>query len=206
MKVLLGKKDHMTQYFDSEAVAHAVTVISLGEMTIVSLKSKAKHGYDAIQVGYGLQKESRMSKAVLGNLKGMQPFKKLLEFRVENSSIYTVGQVLGVEQFSAGDIIEVSGISKGKGFQGGVKRHGFKGKGSIHNVRHALRELGSIGGGGRAGGRVVKGKKMPGRMGADRITVKNLKVMAIDTKTKTILVKGAIPGNPGGMVELKSNK
>jgi large subunit ribosomal protein L3 len=168
-----------------------------------SIKTKDKHGYDAIQVGYGLQKESRLSKAVLGNLKGMQPFKKLQEFRVDDSSKYSVGQVLGVEQFVPGDIIEVSGTSKGKGFQGGVKLHGFKGKGPIHNVRHALREVGSIGGGGRAGGRVVKGKKMPGRMGADRITVKNLKVMAIDTETKTLLVKGAIPGNPGGMVEVR---
>lgn len=203
MKVLLAKKDHMTQYFDTEAMAHAVTVLSMGEMTVSAIKTKDKHGYDAIQVGYGLQKESRLSKAVLGNLKGMQPFKKLQEFRVDDSSKYSVGQVLGVEQFVPGDIIEVSGTSKGKGFQGGVKLHGFKGKGPIHNVRHALREVGSIGGGGRAGGRVVKGKKMPGRMGADRITVKNLKVMAIDTETKTLLVKGAIPGNPGGMVEVR---
>jgi large subunit ribosomal protein L3 len=204
MKVLLAKKDHMTQYFDSEAMAHAVTVLSLGEITVTGLKTKEKHGYNAVQVGYGLQKESRLSKAVLGNLKGLSPFRKLKEFRVDDVSGYTVGQVLGVEQFSAGDIIEVSGISKGKGFQGVVKRHGFKGKGPIHNQRHALREPGSIGGGGRAGGRVVKGMKMAGRMGGDRITVKNLKVVAVDANTKTLLVKGAVPGIPGGMVEVVS--
>jgi large subunit ribosomal protein L3 len=206
MKVLLAKKDHMTQYFDSNAAAHAVTVVSFGEITVISLKTKEKHGYSAIQVGYGLQKESRLSKAVLGNLKGFAPFRKMLEFRIEDISGYTVGQVLGVEQFAAGDIIEVSGISKGKGFQGVVKRHGFKGKGPIHNVHHALREPGSIGGGGRAGGRVVRGMKMAGRMGGDRITTKNLKVMAVDPSTKTMLIKGAVPGVKGGVLEITNLK
>jgi large subunit ribosomal protein L3 len=101
-------------------------------------------------------------------------------------------------------VIAVSGTSKGKGFQGVVKRHGFKGEGSIHNQRHSKREPGSIGGGGRAGGRVVKGMKMAGRMGTDRITVKNLKVVAVDAATNTMLVKGAVPGNKDGLIEVVS--
>jgi large subunit ribosomal protein L3 len=153
-----------------------------------------------VLVGYGTRKEKNINRAQRTQYTGQ--FAKVKEFRVEDASSFTVGQTLGVEQFAANDIVDVSGISKGKGFQGVVKRHGFKGKGPIHNQRHALREPGSIGGGGRAGGRVVKGMKMAGRMGADRITVKNLKVVAVDATTKTLLVKGAVPGNFGGIIEV----
>lgn len=202
MKVILGKKSGMTQYFDENGLANAVTIISFAEMTVIDIKTVEKNGYNAIVVGYGTQKAHRVSKPVLGQFKNFTPFTKIKEFRVDDTSSFSVGQVLGVDQFAKGDMITVSGISKGKGFQGAVKLHGFKGKGSIHNAKHAFREVGSIGGGGRAGGRVVKGKKMPGRMGADRITVKNLKVVAVDATTKTLLVKGAVPGNPGGLIEV----
>jgi large subunit ribosomal protein L3 len=204
MKVMLAKKSGMTQYFDENAEAHAVTILAMAEMTVLEIKDKNKHGYPAVVVGYGTQKAHRINKPQQKQYAGS--FSKVLEFRTDSvsgdTSNFTVGQVLGVEQFTKGDIINVSGISKGKGFQGVVKRHGFKGKGPIHNVHHALREPGSIGG----GGRVVKGHKMAGRMGTDRITVKNLVVIAVDAATKSMLVKGAVPGNPGGLIEIVSNK
>lgn len=200
MKVLLATKSHMTQYFDTDGSAHPVTVLSAGTMTVIRQKSADKDGYSAVQIGHGSQKAERLSKSVMGELKDLTPFKVIKEFRIDGT--FEKGQTLDVSQFEAGDIVAVSATSKGKGFQGAVKRHGFKGKGSIHNARHALREVGSIGGGGRAGGRVVKGKKMPGRMGGDRVTVRNLRVMAVDPTTNTLLVKGAIPGNKGGLVEV----
>jgi large subunit ribosomal protein L3 len=200
MKLLLAKKAGMTQFFNSDMQAQAVTVLALAEMTVIGVKTKSKDGYEAVVVGYGTRKEKNINRAQRTQYTGQ--FAKVKEFRVEDASSFTVGQTLGVEQFAANDIVDVSGISKGKGFQGVVKRHGFKGKGPIHNQRHALREPGSIGGGGRAGGRVVKGMKMAGRMGADRITVKNLKVVAVDATTKTLLVKGAVPGNFGGIIEV----
>lgn len=204
---MLAKKSGMTQYFDETGAAHAVTVLTDASMSVLEVKDKNKFGYPAIVVGYGTQKAHRVNKPQQKQYNGL--FQKIKEFRASDSngdlSAFSVGQVLDVSQFAAGDIVVVSGISKGKGFQGVVKRHGFKGKGPIHNVHHALREPGSIGGGGRAGGRVVKGMKMAGRMGADRITVKNLRVVAVDPATKTMLVKGAVPGIPGGIIEIVQN-
>jgi large subunit ribosomal protein L3 len=208
MKVLMAKKAGMTQYFDAAATAHAVTVLTMATMTVAAIKTVARDGYNAIVCGFGTQKAHRINKAQKGQYKNNDvegSFAKVKEFRVEDISGYSLGQVLGVEQFAAGDVVDVAGISKGKGFQGVVKRHGFKGKGPIHNVHHALREPGSIGGGGRAGGRVVKGMKMAGRTGADRITVRNLKVVAVDAATQTLLIKGAVPGNFGGMIEIVQN-
>lgn len=198
---MLAKKSGMTQYFDENATAHAVTILSMGEMTVLEVKNTSKNGYNSIVVGYGTQKAHRVSKSVKGQYTS-GVFQKIKEFRIDDVSKFSVGQVLGVDQFTAGDIVAVSGTSKGKGFQGVVKLHGFKGKGRIHNAHHALREPGSIGGGGRAGGRVVKGMKMAGRMGSDRITVKNLRILAVDAGTKTLLVKGAVPGIPGGLIEI----
>lgn len=204
MKVLLAKKAGMTQYFDENSEANAVTVLAFAEMTVVEVKTEKLSGYNAVVVGYGTQKAQRIAKAQKGQYKD-QSFAKVKEFRMDDVSAFSVGQVITVEQFKAGDVIDVTGISKGKGFQGGVKRYGFHGSGPLHNQRHATRQMGSIGGGGRAGGRVVKGKRMPGRMGADRIMVKNLKVVAVDATTKTLLVKGAVPGIFGGIIEIVQN-
>lgn len=204
---MLAKKKGMTQFFDENGVAHAVTVLGEAEMTVLEIKDKNKYGYPAVVVGYGTQKAHRINKPQVKQYNGS--FQKVLEFRNSDAtadlSAFTAGQVLDVSQFAKGDVITVSGTSKGKGFQGVVKRHGFKGEGPIHNQRHAKREPGSIGGGGRAGGRVVKGMKMGGRMGADRITVKNLIVVAVDQTTKTMLVKGAVPGNKDGLIEIVQN-
>lgn len=204
---MLAKKGGMTSYFDENGVAHAVTILTNAEMTVLEIKDKNKHGYPAIVVGYGSQKAHRINKPQTKQYNGA--FQKVIEFRASSVdgdlSAFTAGQVLDVSQFAKGDSVNISGTSKGKGFQGVVKRHGFKGEGPIHNQRHAKREPGSIGGGGRAGGRVVKGMKMGGRMGADRITVKNLNVVAVDPTTKTMLVKGAVPGNKDGLIEIVSN-
>jgi large subunit ribosomal protein L3 len=202
MKAVLATKSHMTQHFAASGIATPVTVLTNAVMKITRVKNDTSDGYNAVQVGYGVQKESRIAKPQIGEMKDLGLFKNLREFRNEDKANFEIGQTLGAEQFEVGDIVDVSAISKGKGFQGAVKRHGFKGKGSLHHARHALREVGSIGGGGRAGGRVVLGKKMPGRMGTDRITVKNLRVIAVDPSTNTILVKGAVPGNKGGIVEV----
>lgn len=204
---MLAKKGGMTTYFDENGVATAVTILSNAEMTVLEVKDKNKYGYPAVVVGYGSQKAHRINRPQVKQYNGS--FQKVIEFRApkvaEDLSAFSTGQTLGVDQFVAGDLVTISGTSKGKGFQGVVKRHGFKGEGPIHNQRHAKREPGSIGGGGRVGGRVVKGMKMAGRMGADRITVKNLKVVAVDAATKTILVKGAVPGNRDGLIEIVSN-
>jgi large subunit ribosomal protein L3 len=202
MKVLLATKQSMTQHFAEDGIVTPVTVLSGGEMTVVTVKTSESDGYSAVQFGHGQQKESRLSKAEIGQRKGLGNFRKLKEFRNEDGATFEAGQKVGVDQFTPGDLVDVTSVSKGKGFQGVVKRHGFKGKGSIHHARHALREPGSIGGGGRAGGRVIKGMKMAGRMGGERITVKNLRVVAVDPTTNTILVKGAVPGIKGALVEV----
>jgi large subunit ribosomal protein L3 len=202
MKVLLATKQAMTQHFATDGMVTPVTVLSGGNMTVTTVKTKETDGYQAIQVGYGQQKESRLSKSEIGQRKGLGNFRQLKEFRNDEGQPFEAGQVLTVEQFQVGDLVAVTAVSKGKGFQGVVKRHGFKGKGSIHHARHALREPGSIGGGGRAGGRVIKGMKMAGRMGGETVTVRNLRVVAVDPTTNTMLVKGAVPGNKGGLVEV----
>ena len=132
----------MTQFFDEDMSASAVTVLTMAEMTILEVKTKEKNGYNAIVVGYGTQKAHRINKAQLGYLKDRGPFERMQEFRISDVSVFTVGQVLGVDQFVKGDIVTISGISKGKGFQGVVKRHGFKGKGRIHLLQiDPLQEL-----------------------------------------------------------------
>ncbi|MBI2120661.1 MAG: 50S ribosomal protein L3 [Parcubacteria group bacterium] len=205
MKFLLGEKQNMTQIFDEDGKVHPVTLVNAGPMTVVSVKTKEKDGYNAVQYGYGARKEKNVSKAVLGHTKARGIFRYLREARLKGGAVPSVnlGDTIDVSSFAVGEKIEVSGISKGKGFQGVVKRHGFKGGPRSHGQKHSEREPGSIGGAGRAGGRVAKGMRMAGRMGADRVTVKNLKVIAIDTEKNQIFVEGAIPGRRGTLVEVK---
>jgi large subunit ribosomal protein L3 len=143
-----------------------------------------------------------MNKPALGHLKGLGNFRHLKEF----SGVTGVerGSTLDVSQFSIGDVVTISGITKAKGFQVVVKRHGFHGDLKSHGRKHSLRMPGSLGGAGRAGGRVAKGKRMAGRMGGDRVTVKNLKVLQIDKATNTLVIGGAVPGNKGGLLEIIS--
>ena len=199
MKFMLGTKGRMTQVFDEKGVVSAATVVTAGPLTVTQVKTQEKDGYEAVQVGFGTKKESRVNKAQTN-----KPFKALREFRLEpGTPNLESGSAIDVSVFVPGDIVEVSATSKGKGFQGVVKRHGFRGGPRSHGQKNKERAPGSIGGGGRAGGRVVKGMRMAGRMGGERITVKNLKVLQVDVATNTLVISGAIPGHPGTLVEVR---
>ena len=200
VKFIIATKEEMTQVFDDKGVVHPATILKAGEMVVTAIKTEATDGYEAVQVGVGTAKEKHSSKPVMGQTKDLGIFKTLKEFRGANG--LTRGDKIDVSVFTPGDTIEVSGISKGKGFQGVVKRHGFKGGPRTHGQKHSEREPGSIGGGARAGGRVAKGMRMGGRMGSDRVTVKNLKVLAVDVATGTLVVSGAVPGRRGTVLEV----
>lgn len=193
----------MTEYFTPEGQVVPVTVVAAGPITVTRVFSKETDGYDSVQVGFGTQKESRVTKSRAGAMKGAF-YKHLKEFRIKNGDKVEVkeGDNIDVSVFLPGDRLVVSSVSKGKGFQGVVKRHGFKGGPRTHGQKHSEREPGSIGGGLRT--RVPKGMRMAGRMGGDRITQKNLKVVMVDKENNLMLVKGAISGRRGSLVEIVS--
>lgn len=202
-KFILGKKIGMSQTFDSEGRTFPVTMIEIGSLVITQIKTPEKDGYSAIQVGLEMPKAARkVKKPQKGHLKGIENVKLLKEFKVseEELSKFKVGDKISAETFSEGNTVSVSSVSKGKGFQGVVKRHGFAGGRRTHGQKHSEREPGSIGIGGVQ--RVFKGKRMPGRMGSDKITVKNLKVIQILPDTNQILISGAVPGRRGSLVEI----
>ncbi len=194
----------MTQFFDESGRAYPATLISAGPVIVTQIKTKEKDGYESIQVGYGTTR--KLGKALKGHFKNLGSFRYVKEFSAEGelSSDLKAGDLVDVTVFKPGDKVTVSGISKGKGFQGVVKRHGFSGGPRTHGQKHSEREAGSIGGGGRAGGRVAKGMRMAGRMGGDRITVKNLKVLVVDKELNQLLVSGAVPGRRGTLIEIRS--
>lgn len=192
----------MTQYYSDSGDVFPATLISAGPITVTQVKNKETDGYEAVQVGYEDQKESRLSKAVLGHTKGAGAFKHLKEFRLDGKTEVKKGDKIDVSVFAPGDTVEASGTSKGKGFQGVVKRHGFHGGPRTHGQKHSEREPGSIGGGLRT--RVPKGMRMAGRMGSDRITVKGLKVLEVDKENNMILLAGALPGRRGSLIEIRA--
>lgn len=197
MKFILGTKQYMTQIFDEKGIAIPGTLVACGPVDITALKNTEKDGYSAVQVGFGVAKEKNMSKPVKGHLKG-KLLKNIREFRTGDTP--ELGSTIDVSSFKEGDLIEVSGISKGKGFQGVVKRHGFSGGSRTHGQKHSEREPGSIGGGLRT--RVPKGMRMAGRMGSDRVTVKNLRVVKILPETNEMIISGAVPGRKGTLLEI----
>jgi large subunit ribosomal protein L3 len=199
MKFMIAVKQNMTQFFDGDGAVHPATVLSAEPLTVTQIKNKSKDGYEAVQVASLSQKKERISKSVLGHTG--EAFKIVKEFRTQGGDLQK-GATINLDIFQAGDIVTLSGVSKGKGFQGVVKRHGFKGGWGQHGQKHSHREPGSIGGGGRAGGRVAKGMRMAGRMGGDRITQKNVQVLDVDVENGLILVKGAVPGKRGTIIEL----
>lgn len=203
MKFMLAKKVNMTQVFGEDGKVKAVTVLNAGPIRVIDLKTNERDGYTAVQTGYGSRKAKNISKAVKGHVKDLGSFEKIKEFRVTDFGEIKKGDSLTLENFKVGDRINVRAVSKGKGFQGVVKRHGFHGGPRSHGQKHSEREPGSISGGTRNGGRVPKGMRMAGRMGGDMVTVKNLTVVGIDTTNNTILVSGAIPGRKGTLVELR---
>lgn len=200
MKFMLGTKGRMTQVFDADGRVHPATLISAGPLTVTQVKGDEGDGYTAVQVGFGERAEKNVNKAQRGHMKDLGLFRFLREFRALGT--FQRGDTIDVTTFAPGDTVTVSATSKGKGFQGVVKRHGFKGGPRTHGQKHTERAPGSIGGGGRAGGRVVKGMRMAGRMGGDRVTVQNLKVLQVDKETNTLVLSGAVPGRPGTLVEI----
>jgi len=213
MKFILAKKEGMTRLFGDDGRARAGTILVTDPITVTQVKTKeGKDAYSAIQVGIGTRKTKNISKPVLGHTKGTG-YEAIREFRVPSIASATEGDAEGLEvgatidasTFAVGDMVQVSGLSKGKGFSGVVKRHGFHGGPRSHGQKHTERSPGSIGGsGGRAGGRVVKGKKMAGRMGTDRVTVTGLKVLVVDKAAGRIIVSGAVPGRRGTLLEVVS--
>lgn len=206
MKFLLGTKQHMVTVFTEDGRSYAATVISAGPATVTQVKTAEKEGYNAVQIGYGETKESRVNKAQLGHTKGkaLQHFREVRDRSGALPAGVEVGATVDVSAFQPGDKVTVSGTSKGKGFQGVVKRHGFHGGPRSHGQKHSERSPGSIGGsGGRAGGRVAKGMRMAGRMGSDRITVRNLAVLQVLPETNELVVAGAIPGRRGTLLEIR---
>ena len=198
MKFILGKKREMVQYYSENGTVHPATIVDAGPITVTQIKTKDVDGYDAVQVGFGSKKVSRTNKAQIGHFKNLGPFQDLVEF--DNTGEMKVGDTVDAGVFAPGDMVVVSGVSKGKGFQGVVKRHGFHGGPRSHGQKHSEREPGSIGGGLR--NRVPKGMRMAGRMGQDRITTKNLTILAVDPENNTILIKGALPGRRGTLLEI----
>ncbi len=202
MKFILGTKVNMTQIFDEAGIVHPVTVIKTSPNVITQVKNLSKDGYTAVQVGFGTRNAKNISKAVKGHVKELGSFAHIKEFRVEGGE-YKVGDIIDISAFASGDHVTVSSISKGKGFQGAVKRHGFHGGPRSHGQKHSEREPGSIGGGGRDGGRVAKGKRMAGRTGSDRITTGGLTIAGIDVEAGEIFIRGAVAGRRGTLVEIK---
>jgi len=196
MKFILGKKIEMSQLFDEQGKIVPITLIEAGPCVVLQKKNKEKEGYDAVQVGF--KKIVKIDK-IKKNWKS-RPYKHVKEFRGEESGL-KVGDEMNVSLFKEGDKVNIIGISKGKGFQGGVKRHGFSGRNATHGMKHEARTIGSIGQ--RFPQHTIKGRKMPGRMGYDRITVKNLKIAKIDTENNIIAVKGAVPGHRGTLLEIR---
>jgi large subunit ribosomal protein L3 len=201
MKFILGTKQNMTQIFDETGAVHPVTVVKAGPMTVTQIKTLEKDGYSAVQFGYGARAEKNITKPVRGQMKGGN-YAHLKEFSVEDGATLAIGDKIDLSSFANGDKVIVSSVSKGKGFQGVVKRHGFGGSPRSHGQKHSEREPGSIGGAGRDGGRVAKGKRMAGRMGSDRITSKGLTVIKVAPETGEIFIRGAIAGRRGSLVEI----
>lgn len=204
-KAILGKKLGMTQVFTTEGNLVPVTVVEAHPSVVVNVKSEETDGYNAIQLGYGSIKEKHLTKPMKGQFDkaGVAPVKYLRELRLSATPEYTVGQTLAADIFAEGELVDVVGTSKGKGFAGTVKRHNFACGPNSHGSK-SHREPGSIGpmtSGG--GGRVYKGKKLPGQMGGGRVTVQRLAVVKVDAERNLLLVKGGIPGAKGSLVMVR---
>lgn len=202
MKGILGKKIGMTQIFTEAGEVVPVTVVEAGPVVVTQVKTIENDGYNAVQVGFGDAKEKSLNKPQKGHLAAANTLKKhLKEFRVESVDAYTVGQEIKADVFAAGEMIDVTGISKGKGFQGPIKRHGQSRGPESHGSRYHRRP-GSMGACSYPG-RVFKNKKLAGHMGSVKVTVQNLEVVRVDAEKNFILVKGAIPGAKGSVVTIK---
>jgi large subunit ribosomal protein L3 len=197
---LIGRKIGMTQVFDEKGDVVPVTVIEAGPCTVTEIRTSERDGYTALQLGFGTNKEKRFTKPYLGQFtkRNLPPSRHLREFRIPDVSAYTLGQTLNASVFEKGEHIDVEGTTKGRGFAGIIKRHGFKGGHASHGPTMG-REPGSIGSSAYPS-RVIKGKRLPGRMGGKPLTSKNLMVAGVDAEQNVLLVRGAIPGPTNGLV------
>lgn len=205
IKGILGTKLGMTQVFDEDNRVIPVTVVEAGPCVVTQIRTEETDGYNAIQIAYGEIDPRKVNKPAAGHFKkaGVTPRRHVTEIRMDDVSGYEVGQDVTVEIFNDITFVDVTGTSKGKGFAGGMKRHGFAGQGASHGNQAAHRRVGGIGACATPG-RIFKGKRMAGRMGNDRVTTQNLKIQKIDADANLLLIKGAIPGVRGGIVTVKT--
>ncbi len=201
LKAILGKKVGMTQVFDEDGRAVPATVIKAGPCTVVQTRTAERDGYCAVQLGYEPVSERKVNLPLRGHFKkhGVTPHRHLREFRVDDADQYSPGQQITVDIFKPGDLVDVTGTSKGKGFAGGVKRWGFRRGPMAHGSKYHRRP-GSLAA--RDASRVFPGRKMPGRMGGERVTVQGLRVLRVDPEEHLLVVKGAVPGPRGGLVAI----
>ena len=203
MKGLIGRKVGMTQIFSAEGLMIPVTVIEVESNVVTQVKTTETDGYNAVQIGYGLAKTKSVTKPLKGHFDkaGVTPRKALQEFKVDSSVDFTIGQEILADLFTEGDKVDITGISKGKGFTGVIKRHGQKKGPESHGSRYHRRP-GSMGSN-TSPGRVFKGKNLAGHMGHEQVTIQNLEVVKIDTERNVLLVKGAVPGPKKGLLTIK---
>jgi large subunit ribosomal protein L3 len=199
MKFILGRKLKMSQTYDNNGKWVPITLVEAGPCRVLQIKTKDKDGYEAVQIGF-IEKKKRIKKSDKG-----KEFRFIREYRIkEESGNAKTGDQIGVNIFKEGDIVKVSGISKGKGFQGVVKKWGFRGRSTTHGTKHEVRTPGSVGM--SFPERVLKGKRMAGRMGAERVTVRNLKIVKVDSENNLLAIKGAVPGRKGALLEIRTEK
>ena len=205
IKGILGTKLGMTQVFDEDNRVVPVTVVEAGPCVVTQIRTVETDGYNAIQIAYGEIDPRKAKKPQVGRAKkaGATPRRHVAEIRMDDVSGYELGQDVTVDIFEGVNLVDVTGTTKGKGYAGAMKRHGFAGQGAAHGNQAAHRRVGGIGACATPG-RVFKGTRMAGRMGQDRVTTQNLKVQRIDAEANLILIKGAIPGNRGGLVTVKT--
>jgi large subunit ribosomal protein L3 len=203
-KAIVGEKVGMTQVWDDQNRAIPVTVVKIAPVRIVQVKTPDQDGYSALQVTYGTRKASRINKPETGHFAkaGVDAGKRLVELRLDDTSEFTVGQELGADLLAKGDKVDVTAVSKGKGFSGAMKRHNFKGQGASHGNHKKHRSPGAIGACATPA-RVFRGTKMAGQMGNQRVTTLNLEVVEADAERELLLVRGAIPGPRGALVLIR---
>ena len=204
-KAIIGKKLGMTQIFSADGKVIPVTVVEAGPCPVVQIKTTGNDGYEAVKVGFGNVDEKRVNKPDAGQFKkvGVAPLKVLKEFRFDDVSAYTVGQVITVDTFAEGDKVDVVGLTKGHGFSGVIKRWNQHRLKMTHGVGPVHREVGSMGAN-SSPSRVFKNKHMPGQYGNERVTIQNLEVVKVDTARNVLLIKGAIPGPKGGIITVSN--
>ena len=203
---LLGNKIGMTQIFDEFGNIIPVTILKIGPCVITQIKTNLKHGYDSIQIGYGITSSKNLTQPNLGHLEksNIQPFKYLKEFRVDTPENFKIGQTLNLESFTTGQFVDITGKSIGKGFSGLQKRHKFS-RGPMTHGSKNHRQPGSIGQG-TTPGRVFPGKRMAGQLGNKKTKIKQLKIIQVNKDTNTLVIKGSVPGKPGNLITVTKSK